>query len=137
MFRKLSLGAPDITRLRPGRSSLLYLYLLGVISKPQSPTAQTVDEVPHDETSNSSRLTKETSGQTGKHCLSYLREVVVEYPSPKTLLTLGEMLKFVNRLETLQIAPDEKWWVGGWEVQVVESLVSHICALISLTVFAV
>ena len=116
-----------ITRLRPGCSSLLYLCLLGGILKPQSPTAQTVDEVPHDETSNSSRLTEETSGQTGKHSLSYLREVVVEYPSAQTLLMLGEMLKFVNRLETLQIAPDEKCWLGGWEVQIVESLVSHIC----------
>ena len=116
-----------ITRLRPRFNSLLFVYLLGVISEPQSPTAQTVDEVPHDETSNSSRLTKETSGQTGKHSLSYLREVVIEHPSPAELLTLGEMLKFVNRLETLQIAPVEKCWRGDWEVPIVEGLVSHIC----------
>ena len=117
-----------ITRLRPRCDSQLYLDLLDDISEPQSPTPQTVDEVPQDETSDSSRLTKETCGQTGKHSLSYLREVVVDYPSPKELLVVGKLLKFVNRLETLEIALNDKYWQEGlYDVQVVESLVSHIC----------
>ena len=105
----------------------LFLDLLNDTSEPQSPTPQTVDEVPQDETNNSSRLTKETSGQTGKHTLSYLREVVVYYPSPEELLVVGKLLKFVNRLETLKITLNDKYWQEGlYDVQVVESLVSHI-----------
>ena len=116
-----------ITRLRPRYDSKLYLDVLNDISEPQSPTPQTVDEVLQGETNNSSRLTKETSGQTGKHSLSYLREVVVDCPSPKELLVVGKSLKFVNRLETLQIALNDKYWQEGlYDVQVVESLVSHI-----------
>ena len=116
-----------ITRLRPRYDSQLYLDLLNDISEPQSPTPQTVDEVPQDETNNSSRLTKETSGQTGKHSLSYLRHIGVDYPSPKELLVVGKLLKFVNRLETLEITLNDKYWQEGlYDVQVVESLVSHI-----------
>ena len=116
-----------ITRLRERCNSQLYLDLLNDTSEPQSPTPQTVDEVPQDETNNCSRLTKETSGQTGKHSLSYLRKVEVDYPSPKELLVVSKLLKFVNRLETLQIAlHDEYWQEGFYDVQVVESLVSHI-----------
>ena len=117
-----------ITRLViPPYSSRFYLDLLNDTSEPQSPTPETVDEAPQDETNNSSRLTKETSGQTEKHSLSYLRKVEVDYPSPKELLVVGKLLKFVNRLETLQIALDDKYWQEGlYDVQVVESLVSHI-----------
>ena len=116
-----------ITRLTERCNSQLYLDLLNDTSEPQSSTPQTVDEVPQNETSNSSRLTKETSGQTGKHSLSYLREVVVDCPSPKELLVVGKLLKFVNRLETLQIALNDKYWQEGlYDVQVVESLVNHI-----------
>ena len=116
-----------ITRLRPRYDSRLYLDLLNDISEPQSPTPQTVDEVPQGETNNSSRLTKETSGQTGKHSLSYLRQIEVDYPSPKELLVVGKLLKFVNRLETLEITLNDKYWQEGlYDVQVVESLVSHI-----------
>lgn len=116
-----------ITHLRPRYDSQLYLDLLNDISEPQSPTPQTVDEVPQDETNNSSRLTKETSGQTGKHSLSYLRQIGVDYPSPEELLVVGKLLKFVNRLETLEITLNDKYWQEGlYDVQVVESLVSHI-----------
>ena len=116
-----------ITRLRPRYDSQLYLDLLNDISEPQSPTPQTVDEVLQGETNNSSRLTKETSGQTGKHSLSYLRQIGVDYPSPKELLVVGKLLKFVNRLETLEITLNDKYWQEGlYDVQVVESLVSHI-----------
>ena len=116
-----------ITRLRPRYDSKLYLDVLNDISEPQSPTPQTVDEVLQGETNNSSRLTKETSGQTGKHSLSYLRQIVVDYPSPKELLVVGKLLKFVNRLETLEITLNDKYWQEGlYDVQVVESLVSHI-----------
>ena len=116
-----------ITRLREACDSQLYLDLLNDTSEPQSPTPQTVDEIPQDDTNNSSRLTKETSGQTGKHSLSYLREVVVGYPLPEELLVVGKLLKFVNRLETLEIALNDKFWQGGlYVVQVVESLLSHI-----------
>ena len=116
-----------ITRLRPGHS-WLPLNLLDDISEPQSPTPQTVDEVPQDETNNSSCLTKETSGQTGKHSLSYLRQIEVAYPSPEKLLLVGKLFKFVNRLEHLQITLKDKYWLEGlYDVQVVESLVSHIC----------
>ena len=116
-----------ITRLREACDSQLYLDLLNDTSEPQSPTPLTVDEIPQDDTNNSSRLTKETSGQTGKHSLSYLREVVVGYPLPEELLVVGKLLKFVNRLETLEIALNDKFWQGGlYVVQVVESLLSHI-----------
>ena len=116
-----------ITRLRKRCNSQLYLDLLNDVSEPQSPTPQTVDKVPQDQTNNSSRLTKEMSGQTGKHSLSYVREVVVNCPSPEELLVVGKLLKFVNRLETLQIALNDKYWQEGlYDVQVVESLVSHI-----------
>ena len=116
-----------ITCLQRLFDSQLYLDLLNDISEPQSPTPQTVDEVPQDETNNSSRLTKEKCGQTKKHSLSYLREVLVDYPSPEKLLVVGKLLKFVNRLETLRIKLDRKYWQEGlYDVQVVESLVSHI-----------
>ena len=115
-----------ITCLTERCNSQLYLDLLNDTSEPQSPTPQTVDEVPQDETNNSSRLTKETSGQTGKHSLSYLRGVVFN-PSPEELLVVGKLLKFVNRLETLEITLNDKYWQEGlYDVQVVESLVSHI-----------
>ena len=121
-----------ITRLRHLCNSQLYLDLLNDTSEPQSPTSQTVDEVPQDETNNSSRLTKETSGQTGQHSLSYLREVEVYHPSPEELLVVCKLLKFLNRLETLQIKLDDKYWQEGLHgVQVVESLLS----LISCTYF--
>ena len=118
-----------ITRLRPRYDSQLYLDLLNDISvsEPQSPTPQTVDEVLQGETNNSSRLTKETSGQTGKHSLSYLRQIGVDYPSPKELLVVGKLLKFVNRLETLEITLNDKYWQEGlYDVEVVERLLSHI-----------
>ena len=116
-----------ITCLRHRFNSQLYLDLLNDTSKPQSPTSQNVDEVPQDETNNSSRLTKETSGQTGQHSLSYLREVEVYHPSPEELLVVGKLLKFLNRLETLRITLDDKYWQNGlYGVQVVESLLSHI-----------
>ena len=116
-----------ITRLRPRCDSQLYLDLLDDISEPQSPTPQTVDEVPQDETSNSSRLTKETFDQTRKHSLSYLRHIEVACPSPEELLVVGKLLKFVNRLKTLQITLEDKYWQEGlYDVQVVENLVSHI-----------
>ena len=116
-----------ITCLTERCNSQLYLDLLNDTSEPQSSTPQTVDEVPQDETSNYSRLTKETFGQTGKHSLSYLREVVVDYPSPEKLLVVGKLLKFVNRLETLQITLDDKYWQEGlYDVQDVESLLTHI-----------
>ena len=116
-----------ITCLTERCNSQLYLDLLNDTSEPQSSTPQTVDEVPQDETNHSSRLTKETSGQTGKHSLSYLREVGVYYPSPEELLVVGKLLKFVNRLETLEITLNDKYWQEGlYDVEVVESLVSHI-----------
>ena len=116
-----------ITRLRPRCYSQLYLDLLNDISEPQSPTPQTVDEIPQDETSNSSRLTKETFDQTRKHSLSYLRHIEVDCPSPEELLVVGKLLKFVNRLKTLQITLEDKYWQEGlYDVQVVENLVSHI-----------
>ena len=116
-----------ITRLRPRWNSQLYLDLLNHISEPQSPTPQTVDEIPQDETSNSSRLTKETFDQTRKHSLSYLRHIEVACPSPEELLVVGKLLKFVNRLKTLQITLEDKYWQEGlYDVQVVENLVSHI-----------
>ena len=116
-----------ITRLRPRWNSQLYLDLLNHISEPQSPTPQTVDEIPQDETSNSSRLTKETFDQTRKHSLSYLRHIKVACPSPEELLVVGKLLKFVNRLKTLQITLEDKYWQEGlYDVQVVENLVSHI-----------
>ena len=116
-----------ITCLSQQCNSQLYLDLLNDTSEPQSSTPQTVDEVPQDETNHSSRLTKETSGQTGKHSLSYLSEVVVDYPSPEELLAMGKLLKFVNRLETLEIALHDNYWQKGlYGVQVVESLLSHI-----------
>ena len=116
-----------ITRLRPRWNSQLYLDLLNHISEPQSPTPQTVDEIPQDETSNSSRLTKETFDQTRKHSLSYLRHIEVDCPSPEELLVVGKLLKFVNRLKTLQITLEDKYWQEGlYDVQVVENLVSHI-----------
>ena len=116
-----------ITRLRPRWNSQLYLDLLNHISEPQSPTPQTVDEIPQDETSNSSRLTKETFDQTRKHSLSYLRHIKVDCPSPEELLVVGKLLKFVNRLKTLQITLEDKYWQEGlYDVQVVENLVSHI-----------
>ena len=116
-----------ITCLTERCDSQLYLDLLNDTSEPQSPTPQTVDEVPQDETNNCSRLTKETSGQTGKHSLSYLSKVEVDYPSPEELLVVGKLFKFVNRLEMLRIALDEKYWQEGlYDVQVIESLVSHI-----------
>ena len=92
-----------ITRLRPRCDSQLYLDLLNDISEPQSPTLQTVDEIPQDETSNSSRLTKETFDQTRKHSLSYLRHIEVAFPSPEELLVVGKLLKFVNRLKTFKL----------------------------------
>ena len=116
-----------ITRLRPRWNSQLYLDLLNHISEPQSPTPQTVDEIPQDETSNSSRLTKETFDQTRKHSLSYLRHIEVDCPSPEELLVVGKLLKFVYRLKTLQITLEDKYWQEGlYDVQVVENLVSHI-----------
>ena len=116
-----------ITRLRPRCDSQLYLDLLNDISEPQSPTLQTVDEIPQDETSNSSRLTKETFDQPRKHSLSYLRHIEVACPSPEELLVVGKLLKFVNRLKTLQITLEDKYWQEGlYDVQVVENLVSHI-----------
>ena len=116
-----------ITCLTQRCNSQLYLDLLNDTSEPQSSTPQTVDEVPQDETNHSSRLTKEISGQTGKHSLSYLREVGVYYPSPEELLVVGKLLKFVNRLETLEITLNDKYWQEGlYDVEVVESLVSHI-----------
>ena len=40
---------------------------------------------------------------------------------------VGKLLKFVNRLETLQIALNEEYWQKGlYGVQAVESLLSHI-----------
>ena len=116
-----------ITRLKEPCDCQLYLDLLNDTSEPQSPTPQTVDEIPQDDTNNSSRLIKETSGQTGKHSLSYLRKVVVYYPSPEELLVLEKLLKFVNRLQTLEITLNDKYWQKGLcDVQVVESLLSHI-----------
>ena len=117
-----------VTHLIPRWDSPLYFDLLNDTSEPQSPTPQTADEAPQDETNNSSRLTKEKSGHTGKHSLSYLRKVVVDYPSPKVLLVVSKLLKFVNRLEILRITLDDKYWQEVlYDVQVVESLLSHIC----------
>ena len=116
-----------ITDLTRRSHSQLYLDLLNDISEALSPSPQTVDEVPQDETNNSSRLTQEKGGQTRKHSLSYLMHFVVDYPSPEELLVVGKLLKFVNRLETLKITLDDKYWQEGlYDVQVVESLVSHI-----------
>ena len=116
-----------ITCLTERCNSQLYLDLLNDTSESQFSTPQTADEVPQDETNHPSRLTKETSGQTGKHSLSYLREVVVDCPSPEELLVVGKLLKFVNRLETLEIALNDKYCQKGlYGVQVVESLLSHI-----------
>ena len=116
-----------ITDLTRRSHSQLYLDLLNDISEALSPSPQTVDEVPQDETNNSSRLTQEKVDQTRKHSLSYLMYFVVDYPSPEELLVVGKLLKFVNRLETLQITLDDKYWQEGlYDVQVVESLVSHI-----------
>ena len=118
-----------ITRIRKRDDDQLCLGLLiDIISPPQSPPPQSVDEVPQDqETSNSPCLTEETPEPTEKHSLSHLRVIEVDEPTPEELCVVGVVLTFVSRLETLELKLHSGYWEDGlYDVQVTENILSHI-----------
>ena len=118
-----------ITRIRKGYDDQLCLGLLiVVVSPPQSPPSQSVNEVPQDqETSNSPCLTEETPEQTEKHSLSHLRVIEVDEPTPEELYVVGAVLAFVSRLVTLELKLHSGYWVDGlYDVHVTETILSHI-----------
>ena len=102
--------------------------LTDVVSPPQSPPPQSVDEVPQDqETSNSPCLTKKTPEPTEKHSLSHLRVIEVYEATPKELCVVGLVLAFVSRLETLKLKLHCGYFQDGlYDVQMTEEMSSHI-----------
>ena len=118
-----------ITRIRKRYDYRLCLGLLiDVVSPPQSPPSQSVNEVPQDqETSNSPCLTEEMPERTEKHSLSHLRVIEVDEPTPEELYVVGAVLAFVSRLETLELRLHPGYWVDGlYDVHVTEKILSHI-----------
>ena len=111
-----------ITRMRKRFGDQLRLGLLAdIVSPPQSPPPQSVDEVPQDqETSNSPCLTE-------KHSLSHLRVIEVDEPTPEELIVVGVVLALVSRLETLELKLNSRYLEDGlYDVQVTEEILSHI-----------
>ena len=118
-----------ITRIRKRFGDQLCLGLLtDIVSPPQSPPPQSVDEVPQDqETSNSSCLTEKTPERTEKHSLSHLRVIEVDEPTPEELIVVGVVLALVSRLETLELKLHSRYLEDGlYDVQVTEEILSHI-----------
>ena len=102
--------------------------LIDIVSPPQSPSPQSVDEVPQEqETSNSPCLTEKTPKPTEKHSLSHLRVIEVDEPTPKELFVVGMVLAFVSRIETLELKLHSGYLEDGlYDVQVTEEMLSHI-----------
>ena len=102
--------------------------LIDVVSPPQFPPLQSVNEVPQDqETSNSPCLTEKTPKPTEKHSLSHLRVIEVDEPTPEELIVLGVVLALVSRLETLELKLHSRYLEDGlYDVQVIEEILSHI-----------
>ena len=118
-----------ITRIRKRFNNQLCLGLLtDIVSPPQSPPQQSVDEVPQDqETSNSPCLTEKTPERTEKHSLSHLRVIEVDEPTPEELYVVGVVLALVSRLETLELKLHYRYLEDGlYDVQVTEEILSHI-----------
>ena len=117
-------------RKRSAPSELCLDLLSDIVSARQSPPPQTTDEVQQDQDiSNSSCLTEKTPpDQTGKHSLSYLRYIEVNEPTTEEFFSLVKVLAFVNRPKTSEIKLEAEHWrgEGSSDVQVIESLVSHI-----------
>lgn len=118
-----------ITHITKGFGDQLCLGLLtDIVSPPQSPPPQSVDEVPQDqETSNSPCLTEKTPERTEKHSLSHLRVIEVVEPTPEELIVVGVVLALVSRLETLELKLHSRYLEDGlYDVQVTEEILSHI-----------
>ena len=127
---------------KEGRQMVLYITRIGkrfdgqlclglltdIVSPPQSPTQQSVDEVPQDqETSNSPCLTEKTPERTEKHSLSHLRVIEVDEPTPEELIVVGVVLALVSKLETLELKLHSRYLEDGlYDVQVTEEILSHI-----------
>ena len=102
--------------------------LIDVVSPPQFPPLQSVNEVPQDqETSNSPCLTEKTPKPTEKHSLSHLRVIEVDEPTPKELFVVGMVLAFVGRIETLELKLHSGYLEDGlYDVQLIEEMLSRI-----------
>ena len=105
--------------------SLLTDLLRALSPAPESASQKPGDHVTQNQDNSSALyLPENTSDQTHKHSLSFVREIKINYPSVEALRVVNDILPFVDRPRVIDI--DLKYSRESYDAQTLESLTSRI-----------
>jgi len=114
-----------VTRIWNGFYDVLPTELLTELtSTPVSPSQKPVDDLSNNEDHSSALvLTENRLDQTGQHCLSFVREIEIYYPTSEELTVVKNVLPFITHPEKIEICGRSS---TSYDTGLIESMVSNI-----------
>jgi len=114
-----------LTRIYKDSSHALPTELLtDLTSTPVSPPQKPVDDLSkNQDNSGALVLSENVQDQTGQHCLSFVREIEIRFPTSEELTVVKKVLPFITHPHKIKIDGSS---LTSYDAELIESIVSNI-----------